>query len=547
MSDCQEKVEDLLFTLDIADLSKYVSSSRLRRIKQFGHAINTELICGILYDELGLNVFNLKDLRKDLLLQYYPKFLDIIKQTPEQDISLAIEKYNNFTWGNNTRSINFLKLFNLDEFPINISKVKTKSQNNVDIIKCLYPYQNWIRKKINSFFLDVNYSKALVQMPTGSGKTRTMLEAVCDHIRQNENSNTTIVWLAHSEELCEQAASSFEEMWKKLGSESAQVLRLWGGKHPNDFDSVIKPTFVVTSFQTAFAMIGTKKNVNFSNYARIKSNCSLMIVDEAHQSTAPTYKTAIELFARHGTKIVGLTATPGRHHIGADGSSTVKLAKFYENNLIGIVDDNGHKLEDPISYLTKKGVLSKTVDFAIDHDPKITLTNAEAKSLELSLDIPEKILKKLGEDVIRTSKIVAVALKQSEIHGHPTIIFAPSKENAIDIALFIRLQNGDARAIVGDTPSIERSQYIKDFKKGNLKVLVNFGVLTTGFDSPNIESVIIARPTTSVVLYSQMLGRGIRGELMGGTSSCNIIDVHDNIINMPSTKDAFKFFDKFYK
>ena len=85
------------------------------------------------------------------------------------------------------------------------------------------------------------------------------MKAVCDHIRQNENSNTTIVWLAHSEELCEQAATSFEEIWSKLGSENAQIIRLWGGNSPKDFDSISKPTFVVSSFQTAYSMTKTSK------------------------------------------------------------------------------------------------------------------------------------------------------------------------------------------------------------------------------------------------------------------------------------------------
>ena len=398
----------------------------------------------------------------------------------------------------------------------------------------------------SNFLVEPKSSKLLVQMPTGSGKTRTSMEAVCDHIRQNESSNTTIVWLAHSEELCEQAANSFQEMWAKLGSENAQIIRLWGGNSPKNFESISQPTFVVSSFQTAYSMTKTMSDQKFAIFAKIKSNCSLMIVDEAHQSIAPTYQTAIELFVNNNTKIVGLTATPGRHHLGADPEQTIKLGNFYENNLINILDDDGNKLSDPISYLTEKGILSKTNDFSIDHDSEISLTSKEIQQLESSLDIPSSILKKLGEDVIRSTKIVLSALNESEKKGCPTIIFAPSKDNAIDLALFIRLQGGDARAIVGDTPTADRSRYINDFKNGRLKVLVNFGVLTTGFDAPNIKSVIIARPTTSVVLYSQMLGRGLRGTLMGGTSECNMIDIHDNINNMPQSSQAYSFFDKFY-
>ena len=546
MSKCQEKVETLLFSLG-SDLEKFVGKLRLNRIKQFGHTINSELLSEILYSESGLNIFSKKDLRWELLLRNYMDFIDKIPQNSNQDIQESLKKFNNFSWGQNSESKGFLDLFDLGEYQITYSKKIIKSEDDVNIDKCLYPYQNWIRKQINIFFLNKNKSKLLVQMPTGSGKTKTMLEAVCDHIRQNENSNTTIVWLAHSEELCEQAATSFEEIWSKLGSENAQIIRLWGGNSPKDFDSISKPTFVVSSFQTAYSMTKTLSDKKFSIFAKVKSNCSLMIVDEAHQSTAPTYKTAIELFSKQNTKIVGLTATPGRHHIGADGSATKELVNFYQGNKIGIVDDSGQALDDPISYLTKKGILSKTNDFSIDHKPDISLTNEEIYQLQSALDIPSSVLKKLGEDVVRTSKIVVSALKESEEKGRPTIIFAPSKDNAIDLALFIRLQGGDARAVVGETPTADRSQYINDFKDGKLKVLVNFGVLTTGFDAPNIRSVIIARPTSSVVLYSQMLGRGLRGPKMGGTEDCNMIDIHDNINNMPQSSKAYTFFDKFYK
>ena len=76
--------------------------------------------------------------------------------------------------------------------------------------------------------------------------------------------------------------------------------------------------------------------------------------------------------------------------------------------------------------------------------------------------------------------------------------------------------------------------------------MTNFGVLTTGFDAPGIEVVIIARPTTSIVLYSQMVGRGLRGKKMGGTEKVEIINVKDNIQNLPSIYDAFTYFNHLF-
>ena len=74
-------------------------------------------------------------------------------------------------------------------------------------------------------------------------------------------------------------------------------------------------------------------------------------------------------------------------------------------------------------------------------------------------------------------------------------------------------------------------------------MLINYGVLTTGFDAPNTDTVFITRPTTSVVLYSQMLGRAIRGPRNGGNERALVVDVVDNLAGMPAENMAFNFFN----
>ena len=544
MSSCQEKVEALLYSLGQPTLARIIGSDRLGRINKSGYSINTQLMSEILYSESGLNVFSNKDIRRELILIDTDRIRSV-SDTSVQEVSQSIYEFNNFTWGNNPRSRGFLELLGLEDFEITYKKKSIKPIEDTNITKCLYSYQNWVRKEINSFLIGKKKQKAIVQMPTGAGKTRTMIEAVCDHIRLNEDSKITIVWLAHSEELCEQGASSFKDSWSKLGSESAQIIRLWGGASPQNLN-ISKPTFVVTSFQTAYQMIKTQSNQRFQIFAEIKRNCSLLIVDEAHQSIAPTYNDAISLFANRTTKIVGLTATPGRHGVGGDDEETIKLAEFYQHNHINIVDDNGEELEDPVAYLTDKGVLARINEYSLESNVEIEFSNREIQKMEQLLDIPKSVLLTLGADVSRNNMIATAAIRESIEKDFPTIVFAPSKDSAIDIALSIRLSGGSARAIVGTTPSSDRAQSIRDFKDGNLKVLVNFGVLTTGFDAPNIKAVIIARPTTSIVLYSQMLGRGLRGPLMGGEDECDIIDIQDNIINMPSSNQAYMFFKEYF-
>ena len=102
-------------------------------------------------------------------------------------------------------------------------------------------------------------------------------------------------------------------------------------------------------------------------------------------------------------------------------------------------------------------------------------------------------------------------------------------------------------AITSDLDMVERHEKIDAFKRNRIQVLTNFGVLTTGFDAPNIDVVFIARPTLSVVLYSQMIGRGLRGSRVGGTDFVKVIDVKDNLERLPNVQEAFTFFNEFYR
>ena len=77
-------------------------------------------------------------------------------------------------------------------------------------------------------------------------------------------------------------------------------------------------------------------------------------------------------------------------------------------------------------------------------------------------------------------------------------------------------------------------------------MLCNFGILSTGFDAPNTDTVFITRPTNSAVLYSQMIGRGMRGPAVGGTATCNVIDVIDNIIGYGDSDKVYRYFDEYW-
>ncbi len=87
------------------------------------------------------------------------------------------------------------------------------------------------------------------------------------------------------------------------------------------------------------------------------------------------------------------------------------------------------------------------------------------------------------------------------------------------------------RRAPGGTDRYTRRQVVEQFRAGELKVLVNYGVFREGFDAPKTRAIIVARPVYSPNLYFQMIGRGLRGVKNGGNERCLILDVNDNVLN----------------
>ena len=126
------------------------------------------------------------------------------------------------------------------------------------------------------------------------------------------------------------------------------------------------------------------------------------------------------------------------------------------------------------------------------------------------------------------------------------IVFSSSVNHAHLISNVLRARGHDSKAITTQTSTIERSQSIEHFKSetpGTI-ILCNYGVLTTGFDAPQTSCAVIARPTKSLVLYSQMVGRAIRGLKAGGNQTAEIVTVVDQQLpGFGGVADAFKNWD----
>ena len=170
------------------------------------------------------------------------------------------------------------------------------------------------------------------------------------------------------------------------------------------------------------------------------------------------------------------------------------------------------------------------------------LDKADIRSMENDPDLTDDILEKIGLDAARNEAILSAILDALTRHDR-IIVFTPSVENARLLQAMLTIKNVDALFVAGETESGERERRIKRYKSSgsNKIVMLNYGVLTTGFDAPRTSCAIIARPTKSLVLYSQMVGRATRGLRAGGNKEAEIITVTDpDLPGFGSVTEAFQ-------
>ena len=359
--------------------------------------------------------------------------------------------------------------------------------------------------------------RVLLHMPTGSGKTRTAMNVIAEHLRSHEPS--LVIWLAFSDELCEQAVEEFEQAWEFLGNRPINAYRFWGASDPD--------------LQTAldgFVVAGLGKMYNYairslSLIATLADRTSLVVIDEAHQSIAPTYELVLDTLVEKQptTGLLGLSATPGRTWNDVDEDQ--RLADFFRRQKVSLEVAG---FSNPVEYLVESGYLARPTFSSLFYNSGEDLSPKDLSDIESGMDIPARILERLAQDEQRNLGIVHRTEQIAKEHRR-IILFAASVAHAKLLAAVLRARGISADSITGDTPPGERRRIINRYK-GSFEgpiVLCNYGVLTAGFDAPETSAAVIARPTKSLVLYSQMVGRALRGPFAGGNEEAEVITVVD--------------------
>lgn len=410
----------------------------------------------------------------------------------------------------------------------------------------LHDYQKRIKDEIIKNLIEIPDSRMLVHMPTGSGKTKTCIEAVVDFVRTRPFEEGLVIWFAHSNELCMQAYSNLIDIWKVKGDSPLPVFKMFGDNDALEDILHFKKAVLFVGFQKFMSLQRSSKENHLKIRTHLSTNTQLVIIDEAHKSLAETYKSAINYVSTMpNCRVIGLTATPGRSSDISDPSNTI-LSDFFKNKLIGVTDDNGCYLPNSLEYLQEHKFLAKIEHKPIEVDLS-SFSEEELKKISISGELEQSHIDKIVESPLRNKIIVdEIDRALQDENKNLILVFACNVNHCILLQKLLEFQNINSEVVLAETPSQLRSKYISDFKSGKLKVLINFGVLTTGFDAPRLKTLIIARHTNSMILYSQMIGRALRGPKNGGNEVNHVIDLVDNISSLGNPQFLFTYWEEFW-
>ena len=409
----------------------------------------------------------------------------------------------------------------------------------------LLDYQFIIKQRVLSE-LNKPYQlkRMLVHMPTGTGKTKT-----------------AIIWLAHTTELLQQAYETFAGVWEHLGDGQINTYKLWGKRNI----AIPKEGFNGILF-CGIQKLQSVRQSQLELFAQIVKDARLIVFDEAHKAAASETKQLVESLmymplGYEDRSLVGLTATPGRTTLSSDENKL--LTNMFENRLIGI--DVGvvnqvnmsedaylnHREEDNvIRYFQNARILATIKKEQLTYTEQFTQAQLQAIKTKMHengyVDFSKTALEVIGKNRSRNAAIMA-KLRELSTEQTPTIVFACSVAHAKLLSFMLSLEDIPNALVLGEMNAVDRAEAIAAFKdrENPVNILINYEVLTTGFDSTNIRCVFITRPTQSIVLYSQMLGRGLRGPMMGGNAECLLVDIKDNLGRYDANM-AFGHFDAYW-
>ncbi|KAK0208060.1 P-loop containing nucleoside triphosphate hydrolase protein [Desarmillaria ectypa] len=354
-----------------------------------------------------------------------------------------------------------------------------------------------------------------VSLPTGSGKT-TVFISLLSRLPQINGHGKKALIIVNSIELARQSAEQVVRLFPHWSVEIEQ-----GAKHVASGRADI----TIATYQTLIQPERIKK----FKPAVLKG----IIIDEAHHAAAPSYRRILSHFDAgiphpealptaadpdHKIPIIGFSATFSRHDGLKLGVVFDKIV--YHKDFLTMIKD---QWLCPVRFTTTKA------DMNLD-DVTVNSRNGDFNATSLAHVVNTETINTL---------VVQTWLEKAAIRKS-TLVFCVNVAHVHSLTQAFRQFGIDARYLYAKTPAPERKALIAAFKAGNFPVLINCAILTEGADIPNIDCVMVVRPTRSRNLFAQMIGRGMRLSPETGKEDCRIIDFVDSntrisgVISTPS-------------
>lgn len=309
----------------------------------------------------------------------------------------------------------------------------------------------------------------MLQMPTGTGKTRLFVSIARDIFDYGASIKKTykVLILAHRKELIEQIS-------EHLG----QKYRLAHGLIISQNIEQKKYSMQVGSVPTLNRRLDRWEDKNFD----------VIIIDEAHHVKAKSYKKIIDLFPN--AKILGVTATP------------------YRLNHAGFRPEFDELIVSPsVAEFIKRGYLCEYDYYSIRPNSELQM-EIDRMKLDFEGDYKEsEMMGVMDRDTIRAD-ILDTYLRYAG--GKKAIVYTISRSHNVHLAEKFKAAGIVSAAIDSETPKEKRDELVNKFRRGDIQVLFNVNIFSEGFDCPDVEVIQLARPTKSLSMYLQQVGRGLR-------------------------------------
>ena len=362
-----------------------------------------------------------------------------------------------------------------------LERRKSKCPMTSVMIK-LRPYQRDLLQQVQTALDADTKARVMIQLPTGGGKTIIAGALLADWLTGGRKA----VWLTHRRELAEQTCRMLTD-----AHISAMTDVKWT---PGTDAPAMSGGAVILMAQTV-----SRRTDSMEVWHGYNAD-DLMVIDEAHHAAAEGWERAMKQWPG---RIIGMTATPWRL------SEKEGFDHLFDELLCGpqVAD-----LQQAADWLCDAQTLLPPPDQRII-----------GGEVDLTGDYTDRGIERANRPDVMTAGVLE--FWQRDYNDRPTIAYAVSVDHARNLASVFNDAGIPAAVILGDTSSEERNKAIAGFREGTLKVLVNVVVATEGFDLPDASCIAIARPTMSLALYLQMVGRGLRPKDGG---DCLILDLAAN-------------------